>query len=933
MAARNPSLARLGVGANLLPRLQALGWVTDGWVNPAAEKLLLAARSGPDPEGTINRLAALAEKRPDVGFETLRELMPLAAASRALWEALLRHPEWTTGGEGPADDPRMLVQHRMIGIALADLAGRVGLEETSASLSQLADEAAELALANSRRRLAARWPDAERLPLAVIAMGKWGGRELNYASDIDLLFVYRPPAGEESEDLRRLALRLAGAVVEELGGATREGIAFRVDTGLRPEGTTGPLVRTVDSYQQYYQRWGEPWEFQALLKARAAAGDPEVGRDFIEMIQPFVWPESLPADHVRHLRDLKVRAEENAPPLDLKRAPGGIRDVEFSVQLLQMIHGRGDGLLRESGTLPALRALAGGGYVKPEDAEALAESYVFLRTVEHRLQLWQMAQTHLVPENREHVALVLGYRPQVRTASEAFDADLQRHRARVRALHENLYYRPLLEAFASAPAGGLERERAAARLQALGFLDIDGAAQAFDDLTAGLSRRSRLMTQLLPLMLQWLADTPNPDLGLSQLRALVAESSDNTLLINTLRDRPLAAQRLCRLLGSSRMVARFLDRIPEFLPRLADDRLLLELPSGAEIVNTALERVRLRSSLPDREGALRRLVRRRKLRVAAADLLDLVDLEQVTAALTDTADAAAGAAWWTAIQEFPPGIPLLVVAMGKWGGRELGYGSDLDVVYATDLPEKGAAASRLAAEFAAILGRPSPDGEAYQVDAGLRPEGRQGALARSLEAFRTYYSQRAEPWERLALIKARVVAGDLELAGRFRDLILQHAYPAVVHEEEVRAIRHIKARVERERVPAGEDPDFHLKLGPGGLADVEFLTQLGQFRLGHRHPQLQQTSTIGALQALAEIGFISEGEQLALEESYRLCSHIRNRLFLQTGRPLDSLPTDTAEGARLARSLGYPNRAALREHYRRVTRRARRIVTERFFTD
>jgi glutamate-ammonia-ligase adenylyltransferase len=825
-----------------------------------------------------------------------------------------------------------VVQHRLYEVALSDLSGTATFDEVGAALSQLADQAVELALAKTRRLLAPRFPSVVDLRFAVIAMGKWGGSELNYASDIDLLFLYEPVASDEPDASRRLAIRVATSIIEELSLPGPEGIAFRVDADLRPEGSTGPLVRTIGSYRGYYENWGEPWEFQALLKARPAAGNLELATAFIDSIAPLVWPDSLSSDHVRALRELKARAEDNAEAADLKRAPGGIRDVEFSVQLLQLIHGRSDSTLRVTGTLSALEALAGGGYVRPTDAADLADSYRWLRTVEHRLQLWQLAQTHRLPDDRENLSLAMGLRTEHAPASIAFDIDLNRHRTRVRELHESLYYRPLLEAFASASASGLTRAQADARLQALGFRDLSAAAMAFEDLTAGLSRRSRLMSQLLPLMLDWLADTPNPDAGLQQLRALVAANNHNSELIGTLRDRPLAARRLCLLLGSSRLVGTFIDRLPEFLPRLADDRLLTELPAGAETRAVALERMQLRPDRETRMGSLRRLIRRRILRVAAADLLEMVEGDRIAAALSDTADAAAAAALWTAEQETDQ-AGLAVVAMGKWGGQELGYGSDLDLIYVANSRAEASDTLRLATEFRSVLGEATPDGSGYQVDAGLRPEGRQGALVRSLDAYRSYYLDRAEPWERLALIRARPVAGTQEVAQAFEEIVAEHAYPTLVGADMVRSIRHIKARVEKERVPTGEDPDFHLKLGPGGLSDIEFLVQMLQLRVGHSEPLARTSSTVGGLRALEGLGLLTAAETAGLAESYQLCTRIRNRLFLQIARPYDSLPIDGEEAARLARSLGYDNRAVLREEYRRVTRRARRIFEKRFYGD
>jgi len=930
VTARGASAARLGVGAAVLPRLEALGWIVDG--QPAADYdgMFRAVRGAPDPDGTWHRLATLAEKGISLAGRVGEELAALASTSKSLWDSLLRHPEWLDVPATPEGDPRLYVQQRIFDFALADIHHRWDLETVTNALSDLADETVAFTIDQARSELAAKYPGIEDVSLTVIALGKWGGRELNYSSDIDLLFVYAPGEGSGDES-RRLANKLATSLIDGLSRPTFEGIAFRVDADLRPEGGTGPLVRTLDSYRSYYEKWGEAWEFQALLKARFAAGDEDLGAKFLSMVEEFVWPPSISSDSIRLLRQLKTRSEEGADPDDIKRSPGGIRDVEFSVQLLQLVHGRADPELRLPGTLPAISALTAGGYVRQDDADALADSYSFLRNVEHRLQMWQMAQTHRLPADRDQLAFAMGYRSSDRSAVDQFNADLSRHRHQVRSLHERLYYRPLLEAFAASSPTGLARDRAVARLEALGFVDLRAAAQAIEDLTTGMSRRSRLMQQLLPLMVEWLADTPNPDMGLGQLATLVSASRDNTELTAILRDRPAAAQRLCHLLGSSRLVSSFLDRIPEFLPRLADDKLLLDLPSPEDTFR-ALERMQLRPDRDARMASLRRLVRRRMLRTAAADLVGLVTVDRVAAALTDTADAAALAGLWTASQAVGP-VPFAVVAMGKWGGRELGYGSDLDLVYVTGSTDDTQAGLRLAGEFAGVLGRHTQDGVAYEVDADLRPEGKQGSLARSMDAFRSYYSTRAEPWELLALIKARPVAGDLAVQQEFEETVRSYAFPDDAPSEMVRSIRGIKARVERERLPRGEDPDFHLKLGPGGLSDIEFLVQLWQLRLGRKQPELQTTSTLEALDRLAALGVISLGEAEHLALTYRLCTQLRNRLFLQTARAHDSIPLAGEEGARLARSLGYESRSQLREEYRRTTRQARRIFEHRFFQD
>lgn len=893
-----------------------------GDLRDEAVALLRAIRSGADPLGTLKRILALAE-RTDFPLTSpqAKEWALLAGASKGLWDSTLRHPEWLNGSPPSRTtigtvDPRVIVQERLVEIARHDLIGDWSLDRVAAEVSATADAAARLALALATERFQERSPDKPLPAFAVIALGKWGAQELNYASDIDLVFVAEP----SGEDLRP-AVRLATSFIDLLATPTAEGLAFRVDAGLRPEGTTGPLVRTLSSYRAYYERWGEPWEFQALLKARPVAGNTDLGNRFRQMVDDFAW--KLSPEAVRELRKLKQRAEEEADDDDIKRAPGGIRDVEFTVQLLQLIHGRADPNLRVTGTFPAIEALIDGGYVGADDAVALIDSYRFLRTLEHRLQLWQMTQTHQLPADRSDLALNMGYRPGDQSAVDQLNRDLTEHRRRVRELHEALYYRPLLEAFTSST--GLSREQANDRLAALGFQDPVGAARAFETLTSGLSRRSRLMHQLLPLMLEWLADTPHPDLGLAQLAKLVSSGSDQSSLISVLRDRPMAARYLCQLVGSSRWIGQYLDRIPEFLPRLGDDRLLLDLPIGSTVTEVATERMRLRQDRDSRMASLRRLVRRRALRIAAADLLDLVQADTVATALSDTADAAAAAALWTAQQEEPG--DLLVVAMGKWGGHELGYGSDLDLVYAGD----SQSGPKLAAEVGAVLGQPTADGIAYRVDLDLRPEGKQGALVRSLDAYRQYYRSRAEPWELLALIKARPVAGPPGDREEFEAIRRESAFPRVVSEATLRSIRHIKARVERERLPRNEDPEFHLKLGPGGLSDIEFLVQLWQLRLGAEREQLQTASTVPAIAALEAEDVLKSNEAEHLIATYWLCTTLRNRLFLQTGFAHDALPIEGTELSRLAQSLGYRDRGTLREDYRNMTRRSRRIFERVFF--
>jgi [glutamine synthetase] adenylyltransferase / [glutamine synthetase]-adenylyl-L-tyrosine phosphorylase len=968
------SPARLGIWDALLPRLRAVDWVDPtGLVVEPAAALLRRLRGGPDPEGALERLSAVVESDPGLAAlaladeETGLALVAICGASRALSASIKVHPDWIVGlddgdphlrleieAEERATELRVFARRSVLRIAVEDLCGRLEMPEVGRRLADVADTAAGAALTWSKQQVLSepRYESLGDFRITVVAMGKWGAAELNYSSDIDCLFVYQ--ATGDSDRVRRAAQRISSVFTSLLARQTPDGIAFRVDADLRPEGKNGPLARSLASYAAYYEKWGEPWEFQALLKARPVAGDHQLGEDFARLAAGIVWPDSLDPAAIRSIRGMKARSEARAErrgyaATEIKRGFGGIRDAEFAVQLLQLVHGRFDASLRRRATLDALAALAGGGYVREEDADALDASYRWLRTLEHRLQLWDLRQTHALPitaAGRERVAKAMGYRDMSGSpAVEQFEHDLNKHRSRVRGIHEQLFYRPLLDAIAASPTVRLTTEEIARQLAALGFRDVVSARRAVDELTSGLSRRSRLMRQTLPLVLDWLSSAPDPDLGLNQLRLLVTSTTDNAPLVGVLRDDPVAAERLCRMLGDSMLIGRYIDRLPDLLPELGDDRRLGLAADIDELKAEVNGATALRSTWDQKLDGLRRFVRRHVLRVAARDLLGLADEDEVGTELSSIADAATQAALGLSrdrlLLRYPSSVQFAVIGMGRWGGGELGYASDLDLLYVYDDPEgedpvdARDQALKLANLLGVALGGVRPEGIAYRVDAGLRPEGRAGPLARSLDSYVAYWERWAEPWELQALIRARPVAGDEALAARFLAAAGPWVWPEQLSSERVRAIRTMKARVERERIPPGEDPDFHLKLGPGGLVDVEFTAQLLQQRHGVAIPALRNPGTLGALRAVATAGLLPAPEVAALEEAYRFCTRARNRLYLQTAQGRDSLPTDPEEAIRLGLSLGYLDapRANLREEYRRLTRRARRVVERRFYRD
>ena len=852
-------------------------------------------------------------------------LVAVTAASRSLTELLLAEP---TALEvlsdldqrpdlAPGDDVRRWKRLELLRIAARDLLGLDDLPVVGASLARLASEVLGAAVD-------AAGPAAEGL--AVIGMGKLGGAELNYSSDVDIVFV-SSGAGTADDDARA-----ARAVLDVAR------TCFRVDVDLRPEGRDGPLVRSLDSYEAYWDRWAQTWEFQALLKARPVAGDPALGRRFARAAADRLWDRPFTADDLRAVRAMKARAEaelarKRLTTREVKRGRGGIRDIEFSVQLLQLVHGRHDPALRSPTTLDALAEMGAGGYVGPEDARSLDYAYRLLRTVEHRLQLVAEQQVHTLPtsgEAMDHLARVMGYRDTADAgAGELLAGYLTRQQATVRAIHEHLFFRPLLDQLTrGAPAAPLPGEAVVTRLAAFGFTDADRTRQALRELTRGLTRSSRLMQQMLPLLLTWLSESPDPNLGLLGLRILTTGKQQATELAVAFRESPEAARRLCLLLGTGRIFADTFDRQPDMIPSLGQPEGLAPRPPGALLAGTT-NALAWREHAEDRQLALLRYKRRELLRVAAADVLDLAaatadDQVVVTAGqLTALAEACVSAA----VDALAPPLPFAVIAMGRFGGAELSYASDLDLLFVYDgsTPADFAVAERLAENLVRFLAGTTPPSRIYPVDLALRPEGKDGPLARSLEGYRAYYGRWARTWERQALVRARPVAGDHDVARRFMELVEPHVWRDGLREDDVREIRRMKARIERERLPAGDDPQFHLKLGRGSLSDVEFCAQLLQLQHGVRSP-----GTMAALVALEGAGVLSPEDRAVLSEAYRFCERTRNRLFLVRGSPGDALPSRPEHLTSLARSLG-TGPHDLREQYRRTTRRCRAVVERLFY--
>lgn len=966
-------------------------------------------------------------------------LFRLLGASEALAEFLMRHPEHlevvdpgaasspaisgaeelrasllrAVGADPASNRPvaavtgtearialRTQYRRHLCELALRDLAApspMTAMPQVGAELADLAAAALDGALAVARCEVGASMgvEKVAALRLAVLGMGKCGARELNYISDVDVMYVVAldsepeplpesqnaPDAGEGAESAAggpatrvaaastavsldegeavRIGNALAGAISRTIYAPEREPGLWEVDANLRPEGKDGQLVRTLDSYLAYYHRWAQSWEFQALLKARAIAGDRSLGQDFEKAVEPLIWNSSERDGFVESVQAMRRRVTASIRDADAERqiklGKGGLRDVEFTVQLLQLVHGKTDPTVRLRATTDAIEALTMAGYIGRTDAALLLNHYTYLRVLEHRIQLVQMRRTHTMPTAPEQLRALAraleGPLSMKRPSADSLEDDWSKVKRSVRSLHEQIFYRPILATAAnlSAADAALTSDAARARLAALGYRDTAGAVRHIEALTAGVSRRAALQRQLLPVLLGWLADGVDPDAGLLAFRRVSDALGTSHWYLGMLRDHQAAAERLCHLLSSSRLVSDLLEVSPEATAWLGNSRELVPLSFEAQWTEIRSKLGR-HSDSGDAIRLLRLLRQREILRIGIADSSGLLEQDQVSEALSDADRAAVlGALMIAETAVYADSQPLtnvLVVAMGRQGGREIGYGSDADVLFVHQ-PVPGLAdelmdaanqqAKAIVQKLTSLLTspvRPAIQAErVLSIDADLRPEGRNGPLVRSLDAYTEYYSRWSSAWEAQALLRARPLAGSDKLAEDFVAMADPVRYPVRLSEEDQREIKRIKARMEGERLPRGADPARHVKLGRGGLSDVEWLVQFWQLQHAHEHESLRTTQTLPALEAARILGLVEDEDAAVLEGAWRLAGKIRNANVMWTGKNSDLLPSARHDLEAVARWCGYDpgQAAAFEEDYLGLTRRARAVFERLYY--
>lgn len=973
-----------------------------GGPEPAVLLPLLARTASPD--AALAALLSLLRHAPTELHalltlpDALLRLLLVVGASSGLTEFFLRHPDELKvlaasravlptaeelgvdlldsvgAGDGFAtlvDDRawvalRVRYRRRLAELAAFDLEQEdpvAGVEEIARALADLAAAALEAALAVARSMSCSTVPahgvfsqnEVRATRLAVIGMGKAGAGELNYVSDVDVIFVAEGDevAGISAARAVEIATRLAILMMRGINGAAVEPELWEVDTTLRPEGKDGALVRSLESHLAYYDRWAKSWEFQALLKARTLAGDRDLGARYVEALAPKVWNSASRENFVESVQGMRERVTKNIPDdevdVQIKLGPGGLRDIEFTVQLLQLVHGQTDPAVRQPGTLPALNALANSGYVGRAEAAEFAQDYRVLRLMEHRLQLERLRRTHLVPRDEASLR-VLARATGLATGAAQLTARWAETKQRVRGLHERLFYRPLLSAVAALPAEGLNltSAQAEARLAAIGFRNTKGALAHIAALTGGVSRRAAIQRHLLPVMLQWLSEGADPDYGLLAFRRLSDSLGSTYWFLRMLRDSSGAAERLTRVLSGSRFVGELLDKIPEAVAWLEDEDDLRPRPLAA--LQEEARAVLARHESADVAASILRTARRREmLRLAFSSILGEITIDELSTGLTDitatfiqgviaairSTELSGTGVGGVEIPGAPDGIEFAVIGMGRFGGAELGFGSDADVMYVFRSGTlTGEAAHDRARFIVHELNHLTDDNRLpLDLDIGLRPEGKNGSVARSLESYEAYYRRWSLTWEAQALLRARGVAGDSALLRDFEVVADAIRYPAAIAEQAVREVKRIKARVEKERLPQGADPNRHLKVGRGSLSDVEWFVQLLQLQHAAKIPALQTTSTLVALEEAASAGLVTETDAATLRAAWMFASRARSAITLWTNKTSDVLPSDRVQLEGIARVMEYPPGSAnqLEEDYLAVTRRARKVFERLFY--
>ncbi|MCS6925830.1 MAG: bifunctional [glutamate--ammonia ligase]-adenylyl-L-tyrosine phosphorylase/[glutamate--ammonia-ligase] adenylyltransferase, partial [Candidatus Binatia bacterium] len=954
---------------------------------PQWEAMIAGVCAAPDPALAAANLSRLAEH----GFATgqvlnspvlLRDLLFLLGASQHLASVLLQQgPAWESTfvtdvhasvksvadhlaalqAQLPLDlaeedflrGLRLYRNREYLRIGTRDLLALASLEDTTRDLSALAEAAVQMAYLYTRAKLRTWYGEAmcddgtTRRPVGfvVLGMGKLGGEELNFSSDIDLIYLYERDGGPTSGgskgtiESRGFFTHLAQGITRALSDLVYGGRVFRVDLRLRPDGVNGPVVNSLPNTLLYYESWGQTWERMALLKARPIAGEIVLGEHFLREIAPFVFRRYLDFSTIEDIKEMKARVERSlrGPERDgrnVKLGHGGIREIEFIAQALQLIHAGKDPHVRERNTLAALDRLADGRYLAAPDRDVLRDAYRFLRQVEHKLQVVQDRQTHSLPDD-EAGMLALARRLRFPPPDEVsrFQTALRTHTEAVHHIFRSLFHGP--DSQASAQEGEIaallqelhHEERTLWRLQRLGFRQLEESYRNLRLLHDGpphspaSPKRRKILYALAPRLFHEVTRAADPDRALAAMAQLIASIGARSSFLSLLRENPQTLRTLINLFGTSAYLSQIFLRHPELLDSLVRADLVRLHKDRDAMQAELLARLAEVEELEDRLDILRRYRTEEFLRIGIHDSNGLLDVTEVSRQLTELAEACLAGAYTIARSALlrqlglaeAPGR-LVIVGMGKLGAGELNYNSDLDLIFLYDVapahqePNGQLTAqeffTKLAQRLISVLQVQTREGYVYKIDTRLRPSGRSGSLVSSLASFVRYHQTSSQLWERQALIKARVVAGDMELKQPVEDMVERFAYGETIDAAGVAEIDRLRARMEQELAKEWTGR-FNIKTGRGGIVDIEFLVQMLQLRYGRRFPALRQRATLPALDALHACGILGTEEYQTLTRGYRFLRTLENRLRIEQDQPVEALESGGPHLIVLARRLGY----------------------------
>jgi [glutamine synthetase] adenylyltransferase / [glutamine synthetase]-adenylyl-L-tyrosine phosphorylase len=857
-------------------------------------------------------------------------------------------------------------QRAYLRIGARDLSPSVPVEETMRELTALAEASLDAAYlfcrAEAEKEFGSLLLPGKATPnrFAILGMGKLGGGELNFSSDIDVIFLYENDEGESAggsrgkSDPRTFFSSVGKKIIEAMGKITEDGFVFRIDLRLRPMGTAGPLVQSVASAMLYYESWGQCWERSALIKARPVAGERELGVDFLREIEPFIYRRYLDYTTVDELRHMKARIESELldaqeKERNLKLGYGGIREIEFFCQALQLVNGGYDAGIRAQSTLVALKQLARHGFISTQEKDQLIAAYRFLRDVEHKVQMVQEAHAHSIPEGDDEettLARRLDYKPvNKRTERDRFWADHRVHTTIVRTIFDRLFYSAQKE-LAGEGASRLgtiwndldRREIIIEELRNAGFNDPEKAYENLLALRDGevyappSPRRLKVMRALGPALVAEIGTSSVPDQALLNLTKFTHRIGGRTGFLTLLAENPKTMRLLITLFAESQFLTDLFLNRPELIDTLIRVDLTRLQKTRSEMLAELRAAVNEVDDVEAQLDALRRYKTEEFIRIGLHDLGGAIALEAVLEQLTALAEACLEVGLELTLRElevkFGPvsGGRFAILGMGKMGGRELDYNSDLDLVFiyaaAEDAESRGARQGKLAAhefyvragqKLLTYLSAPTEEGVAYKIDMQLRPSGKSGPLVSSLEGFREYHKRSSLLWERQALIKARFVAGDPALGKAIEKVTESFAYGGGLSQEGVGEIHHLRMRMERE-LAREDDTRFNLKKGRGGLVDIEFLTQMLQLAHGCRYPKLRRRETLRALKALHDERILPASEYELLSKGYLFLRQLDHRLRLERDQSIDAFEREASRLDAIAQALGYDG---ARQHRRR----------------